>query len=94
MKASDFLKQFEARKRREAEEQEGKEREHTLQENAKSAPKIPPHLTSARPLTGRILSAIRMNWSGWNGKVRDGARMMKGRLSSSKVLAPKFGSAI
>lgn len=49
MKASDFLKQFEARKRREAEEQEGKEREHTLQENAKERAKDPTTLNVGTP---------------------------------------------
>lgn len=49
MKASDFLKQFEARKKREAEEEEGKEREHSLQENAKERAKDPHTLNAGTP---------------------------------------------
>lgn len=46
MKASDFLKRYEARKKREAEEQEGKEREHTLRENAMERAKHPTDLNA------------------------------------------------
>lgn len=49
MKASEYLKQFEARKQREAEEREGKQREHTLQEQAKERAMQPDTLNAGTP---------------------------------------------
>lgn len=57
MKASDYLKEFEARKKREAEEREGKEREHTLQENAKERAKNPTSLNAGTPFDWEDLEA-------------------------------------
>lgn len=57
MKASEFLKQYEARKKREAEEQEGIEREHTLQENALERARNPGSLNAGTPFDWEDLEA-------------------------------------
>lgn len=57
MKASEFLKQYEARKKREAEEQEGLEREHSLQENAWERARNPNSLNAGTPFDWEDLKA-------------------------------------
>lgn len=46
MKASDFLKHYDARKKREQEEENGEEREHSLQENARERARTPDQLNA------------------------------------------------
>ncbi len=55
MKASDFLRQFEQRRKR-SEEQE---KEHTLQENAKERAKHPDHLNVGTPYDWEELEAYK-----------------------------------
>lgn len=55
MKASDYLRQFEERKKREEEE----EKEHTLQENAKERAKHPDHLNAGTPYDWEDLEAYK-----------------------------------
>jgi len=46
MKASDFLKHYDARKKREQEEENEEEREHSLQENARERAQNPDTLNA------------------------------------------------
>lgn len=57
MKASEFLKHYEARQKREAEEENGEEKEHTLQENAKERAKNPKSLNAGTPFDWEDLEA-------------------------------------
>lgn len=57
MKASEFLKHYEERQKREAEEEAGEEKEHTLQENAKERAKNPTSLNAGTPFDWEDLDA-------------------------------------
>ena len=64
MKASDYLRQFEERKKREEEA----EKEHTLQENAKERAKHPDHLNAGTAYDWEDLEDYKRNWNDWSAK--------------------------
>lgn len=55
MKASDFLRQFEEKKKREEEQ----EKDHSLQENAKERARHPDHLNAGTPYDWEDLEAYK-----------------------------------
>lgn len=57
MKASEFLKHYEKRKKREEEEENEESREHSLQENARERARNPQHLNAGTPWDWEDLDA-------------------------------------